>query len=147
MYTHTINRLTYKFPTLKTLLAKATPIRSGDQLAGIAATSLTEMIAAQYIIADIPIKRFLTEPLIDPNKDEVSALILKQHDKVAFASISHLTVGELREYLLDYNCTTQVLQNIRYALTPEMVAAVSKIMRNQDLIAVAKKCEVMTKFR
>lgn len=147
MFSHTIKQLRYNFPDLKTLLAKATPIRSGDQLAGVAATTLTEMIAAQCALADTPLKTFLNHHVIDPENDEVSKLIVKQHDTASFQQISSLTVGELREFLLDYTCTSETLEKLRYALTPEMVAAVSKIMRNQDLIAVAKKCEVVTRFR
>ena len=147
MYSHTINNVTYSFADLKTLLAKASPIRSGDQLAGIAAQSLTEMVAAQYALADLPLKTFLTDFVIPPETDEVSRLILQQHDAEKFNAISHLTVGELRDFLLSYHCTPDILADLRYALTPEMAAAVSKLMRNQDLIAVAAKCRVITSFR
>jgi ethanolamine ammonia-lyase large subunit len=146
MYQFSLQGQNYLFADLKTLLAKATPVRSGDQLAGVAATTMTEMIAAQYALSDLPLKEFLTTPLFD-TKDEVTDLIFKQHSAEKFADISHLTVGELRDFLLSYVCTTDVLTNLQYAFTPEMVAAVSKIMRNQDLIAVAKKCSVITKFR
>jgi ethanolamine ammonia-lyase large subunit len=105
------------------------------------------MVAAQMVLADLPLSVFTQQFVIDPETDEVSRLIIKQHDLVKFAPISRMCVGELREYLLSYECTPQVLADLRYALTPEMVAAVSKIMRNQDLIAVAAKCEVITKFR
>lgn len=147
MYSYSIAGITYSFSDLKTLLAKATPIRSGDQLCGIAATSLTEMIAAQFILADLPLKTFLNEFIIPPDHDEITRLILKQHDAEKFKRISHFTVGELRDYLLSYACDTTTLTDLQYALTPEMVAAVSKLMRNQDLIAVAKKCRVVTRFR
>lgn len=147
MYSHCIGSVNYHFKDLKTLLAKATPIRSGDQLAGIAASSLSEMVAAQYALADLPLKVFLNEYVIAPEQDEVSRLILKQHDSRQFQLISAMTVGDLRDYLLSYHCSHEVLAGLRYAFTPEMVAAVSKIMRNQDLIAVAKKCEVVTQFR
>lgn len=147
MYTHTISQVTYQFPDLKTLLAKATPIRSGDLMQGIAAESLTEMVAAQYALANLPLKTFLNEFVIPPELDEVSRLIQSQHNPEKFTSISHLTVGELRDYLLSHTCDTAHLTELRYAFTPEMLAAVSKIMRNQDLIAVAKKCEVITRFR
>lgn len=147
MYTHSIQGLRYSFADLKILLAKATPIRSGDQLAEIAATSLTEMVAAQYALADCPLKTFLNEYVIPPEQDEVTRLILKQHNAAQFKAISHLTVGELRDFLLSYECDTRTLTELQYALTPEMVAAVSKIMRNQDLIAVASKCRVVTRFR
>ncbi len=145
MYSHIIGNKRYQFDDLKTLLAKATPLRSGDQLAGVAASTLTEMVAAQHALADLPLKVFLTDPLIP--EDEVTELIQQQHDKQSFQIISHFTVGELRNYLLSYDCDTTQLTKLQYALTPEMAAAVSKIMRNQDLIAVAKKCRVVTKFR
>jgi len=147
MYSHTIKNISYSFDDLKTLLARATPVRSGDQLAGIAARSLTEMVAAQYALAELPLKTFLTEFVIPPEKDEVSRLILQQHDAEKFSAISHLTVGELRDFLLSYECNSDVLTDLRYALTPEMTAAVCKLMRNQDLIAVASKCRVVTRFR
>jgi ethanolamine ammonia-lyase large subunit len=147
MYSHCIGSVIYRFPDFKTLLAKATPIRSGDQLAGIAAASLTEMVAAQYALADLPLKTFLTEFTISPDTDEISRLILKQHDHTKFQRIAHFTVGELRDFLLSYACDTAMLTYLQYAVTPEMAAAVSKLMRNQDLIAVAKKCRVVTRFR
>lgn len=147
MYKHTIQGITYEFHDLKTLLAKATPIRSGDQLAGIAASSLTEMAAAQYALADLPLNTFLNDYVIPPEHDEVTRLILSQHDAETFKSISHFTVGQLRDYLLSYECNTSVLSSLHYAFTPEMIAAVSKIMRNQDLISVASKCRVVTRFR
>jgi len=147
MYHHTIQGRKYHFSDLKSLLAKATPIRSGDQLAGIAAESLTEMVAAQYALADLPLKTFLSDFVIPPEMDDVSRLILQQHNAAQFAEISPLTVGELRDFLLSYECDTTTLTALQYALTPEMVAAVSKLMRNQDLIAVAKKCRVVTTFR
>lgn len=147
MYKTTINKVNHKFADLKTLLAKATPIRSGDQLAGIAADSLTEMVAAQIALADVHLETFTKIFVIDPEHDDVSQLIIKQHDQAAFAKIKSLTVGELRDFLLSYECDTATLTKLRYAFTPEIAAAVSKIMRNQDLIAVAKKCEVITKFR
>ncbi len=147
MYQITLKNKKYKFNDLKDLMAKATPLRSGDILAGVAAESLTQMVAAQMILADLPLSVFTQQFVIDPEIDEISRLIIKQHDLAKFAPISSMCVGELREYLLSYECTPQVLADLRYALTPEIVAAVSKIMRNQDLIAVAAKCEVITKFR
>lgn len=137
----------YAFADLKTLLAKATPIRSGDQLAGIAATSLSEMVAAQCILADLPLQTFLNIPLIPAEEDEVTRLILKQHDATTFAPFANMTVGECRDFLLSNECSTKILTELQYAFTPEMIAAISKIMRNQDLITVAKKCRVITKFR
>lgn len=137
----------YVFADLKTLMAKATPERSGDQLAGIAAVDATERVAAQMCLADVPLKQFLNEALIDYDRDEVTRLIMDEHDAVAFYPISHFTVGDFRDWLLSADATTEKLQALQLGLTPEMVAAVSKIMRNQDLILVAKKCRVITKFR
>ena len=147
MYKVNLKNTTYQFKDLKDLMAKATPLRSGDKLAGIASESLSEMVAAQMLLADLPLKTFTQQFVIDPEIDEVSRLIIKQHDLLQFQSISSLCVGELRNYLLSYECSGIILESLRSALTPEMVAAVSKIMRNQDLIAVAAKCEVVTKFR
>src|SRR5687768_10124677 len=146
MYSYTICGRTYQFDNLRTLLAKATPIRSGDQLAGIAALSVSEMVAAQYALSQLPLTTFLNEYVIPPEQDEITRLILNQHDKETFRTISRLSVGELRDFLLSYTCDTQTLTTLQYALTPEMVAAVSKLMRNQDLIAVASKCRVITRF-
>lgn len=147
MYSYCLGTTRYQFEDLKSLLAKATPLRSGDQLAGLAADSLTEMVAAQHALADLPLKTFLDHPIISSAQDEVTELILKQHNQQQFQPISHFTIGELRDHLLSYACDTDALTNLQYALTPEMAAAVSKIMRNQDLIAVAKKCRVVTQFR
>ena len=137
----------YVFNDLKTLMAKATPLRSGDQLAGVAAENATERVAAQMALADIPLKQFLTEALIDYEQDEITRLIIDEHRSDLFAPISHFTVGDFRNWLLSEDATTQKLQQLALGLTPEMVAAVSKIMRNQDLILVASKCEVITQFR
>jgi ethanolamine ammonia-lyase large subunit len=147
MYKTVVSRKTYQFKNLKVLMAKATPLRSGDILAGVAANTQEERVAAQIALSEIPLKRFLEEELIPYEKDEVTRLILDTHEKQAFQPIAHLTVGEFREYLLSENTTTKDLQKIQNGITPEMAAAVSKIMRNQDLISVARKCEVITKFR
>ena len=154
IYKHTIGFRTYRFDDLKMLLAKATPHRSGDALAGLCAASYEERIAAQMCLADVPLKQFLNEAVIPYEKDDVTRLIMDTHDAVAFAplpkesyQISILTVGGLRDGLLSDAVDTAVLQKIANGLTPEMVAAVSKLMRNQDLIAVAQKCEVVTRFR
>jgi ethanolamine ammonia-lyase large subunit len=147
MYKISIGLKTFQFRSLKELMAKATPLRSADQLAGIVAESQSERVAAQMCLADLPLKTFLNEDLVPAEKDEVTRLIQTQFDEIAFKVISHHTVGSLREWLLSYTVDATVLSSIRRALTPEMVAAVSKIMRNQDLIAVAAKCEVITKFR
>lgn len=146
-YTTTIEQTFFRFADLKELLAKATPERSGDQLAGIAADGPVERLAAQIALADLPLKAFLAEELIPSKTDEVSQLIADRHDAAAFAPISSLTVGELREWLLRPETGQRQLEAVTYGLTPEMVAAVSKIMRLQDLIAVAAKREVVTRFR
>lgn len=137
----------YVFNDLKTLMAKATPLRSGDQLAGVAAENATERVAAQMALADVPLKQFLTEALISYEQDEITRLIIDEHRSDLFAPISHFTVGDFRNWLLSEDATTQKLQQLALGLTPEMVAAVSKIMRNQDLILVASKCKVITQFR
>ena len=137
----------YVFNDLKTLMAKATPLRSGDQLAGVAAENATERVAAQMALADVPLKQFLTEALISYEQDEITRLIIDEHRSDLFAPISHFSVGDFRNWLLSEDATTQKLQQLALGLTPEMVAAVSKIMRNQDLILVASKCEVVTQFR
>ncbi|HXW60567.1 MAG TPA: ethanolamine ammonia-lyase subunit EutB, partial [Myxococcota bacterium] len=147
MYKITLGIKTYQFSDLKELMAKATPLRSADQLAELAAHSASERVAAQMCLADLPLKRFLEEELISATKDEVTRLIQKQFDNEAFKKIAHHTVGSLREYLLLYTTQKEELTSIRFGLTPEMVAAVSKLMRNQDLIAVSAKCEVTSFFR
>lgn len=137
----------YVFKDLKTLLAKATPERSGDQLAGVAAMDATERVAAQMALADLPLKHFLNETVTAYEQDEITRLIIDEHDALAFYPISHFTVGDFRNWLLSADATTEKLTELATGLTPEMVAAVSKIMRNQDLILVAKKCQVITQFR
>jgi ethanolamine ammonia-lyase large subunit len=146
-YHTTIEGVRWNFADLKTLLAKASPPRSGDALAGIAAESAIERVAAQTALADLPLKTFLNVDLVPYEEDEVSRLILDSHDPAAFAAVSHLTVGEFREWLLDTRTTTARLTAVASGLTPEMTAAVSKIMRVQDLIVVAAKCRVTTAFR
>ncbi len=137
----------YSFSCLKEVLAKATPLRSGDCLAGLAACNARECAAAQTVLADIGLTRFLEETVIPYEHDEVTRLIIDEHDKEAFSVISNMTVGMFRDWLLSYDVTTETLAALSAGLTPEMVAAVSKIMRNQDLILVARKCSVVTKFR
>jgi ethanolamine ammonia-lyase large subunit len=132
---------------LKTLLAKAAPARGGDELAGIAAESAEERVRAQMDLADVPLKRFLDEALIPYEDDEVTRLILDSHDAAAFAPISSLTVGEFREWLLDDSTTGDHIAAISNGVTPEMAAAVSKIMRVQDLVTAAAKRRVVTRFR
>lgn len=146
-YSHIIDSRTYRFADLKTLMAKATPVRSGDQLAGVAAMDEEERVAAQQALAEVPLKRFLEELLVPYESDEVSRLIIDRHNQEAFMTVSHLNVGDFRNWLLSDAATTAVLTALADGLTPEMVAAVSKIMRNQDLILVAQKCRVITRFR
>jgi ethanolamine ammonia-lyase large subunit len=137
----------YSFPGLKDLLARASPARAGDELAGIAADNARQRVAAQMVLADIPLTRFLEEPLIPYESDEVTRLILDRHDRAAFVPVSNLTVGQFREWLLEYETTTDALAALAPGLTPEMVAAVSKLCRNQDLILIASKCRVVSRFR
>ncbi len=143
----TISKRTYTFESLKELLAKAAPARSGDMLAGVAADNDEERVAAQLALADVPLSRFLNEPIIPYEDDEVTRLIVDSHDRGVFEVISSLTVGEFRDWLLRYETTTDVLTILAPGLTPEMVAAVSKLTRNQDLVLVASKCRVVTRFR
>ena len=137
----------FAFEDLRALLAKAGPARSGDALAGLAADSEAERMAARMVLADLPLRRFLDEAVIPYELDEVTRLILDSHDESAFAAISSLTVGQLREHLLCDETDTAALQRLASGITPEMAAAVSKLMRNQDLILVAAKCKVVTSFR
>jgi ethanolamine ammonia-lyase large subunit len=132
---------------LRDLLAKATPARSGDELAGIAARTAEERARSQMALADVPLKAFLAEPIIPYEADDVTRLICDFHDAAAFAPIAHLTVGDFRDWLLSDDATTHALTALAPGLTPEIVAAVSKIMRLQDLITVAAKCRVVTRFR
>jgi ethanolamine ammonia-lyase large subunit len=147
VYRHTIDATTYVFDDLRDLLAKATPPRSGDRLAGIAADSAEQMIAARIALADVPLKQFLHETVIPYEDDEITRLIVDTHEVSAFAAISSLTVGSFRDWLLSDAATPAMLKNMSRGVTPEMAAAVSKLMRNQDLILVAKKCQVTSAFR
>lgn len=146
-YSHSVGTTTYRFPTLKILLAKASPVRAGDRLAGIAAESAEENIAAKLALADVPLKVILANPLIPYEHDDVTRLILDTHDVSAFEVISHMTVGAFREHLLSHTTTTATLAALAPAVTPEIAAAVCKVMRNQDLILAARKCQVLTAFR
>ncbi len=147
MYQACIRNHLYHFADLKNLMAKASPLRSGDELAGVAAYSAEERVAAQMALAEMPLKTFLTEHLVPYEQDEITRLIIDTHDIKAFSPISHLTVGDFRNFLLEETTDTKVLQALQRGLTPEMVAAVSKLMRIQDLVTVASKCEVITQFR
>jgi ethanolamine ammonia-lyase large subunit len=146
-YKHNLGAQTYSFRDLKDVMAKATPARSGDYLAGVAATTYVERMAARMCLAEIPLAEFLQELLIPYESDEVSRLIIDNHDQQAFSEISHLTVADFRNWLLSDAATTETLHRVAPGITPEMAAAVSKLMRNQDLILVAKKCSVITHFR
>ena len=147
MYTATIASSRYVFPDLKTLLAKASPARSGDQLAGIAAASGEERVAAQYALADVPLASVLEQPVIPYETDEVTRLIVDTHDRAAFGEIAHLTVGGLRDWLLSDAPTAEKLAALATGITPEMAAAVAKISGLKDLMVMAAKCSVVTRFR
>jgi ethanolamine ammonia-lyase large subunit len=147
VYRHTIDATTYVFDGLRDLLAKATPPRSGDRLAGIAADSAAQMVAARIALSDVPLRQFLHEAVIPYEDDEITRLIVDSHDGAAFARVASLTVGAFRDWLLSDAATSEVLAKLSRGITPEMAAAVSKLMRNQDLILVAKKCQVTTAFR
>lgn len=147
MYKYPLDTITYSFRDLKDLLAKASPARSGDDLAEISASSYQERIAAQYCLSELPLDQFLNEALIPYETDEVTRLIIDTHNKEAFASVSGWTVGQLRDWLLSEDASADKIRSIAGGLTPEMVAAVSKLMRNQDLISVAQKLRVVTQFR
>ncbi|OAM52646.1 ethanolamine ammonia-lyase [Methylovorus sp. MM2] len=146
-YSHSVGANLYRFTDLKDLLAKATPARSGDYLAGVAAETYAERMAARMCLAAVPLRQFLQEVVVPYEEDEVTRLIIDSHDANAFAEISHLTVGDFRDWLLSDEADSAVLKRVSPGITPEMAAAVSKLMRNQDLILVAKKCHVTTAFR
>ncbi|WP_286757640.1 ethanolamine ammonia-lyase subunit EutB [Ralstonia sp. RL] len=146
-FAHTIGAQRHVFNDLKTLLAKASPARSGDYLAGLGAASEGERMAARMALADVPLSVFLNEALVPYEEDEVTRLILDRHDAQAFEPIASLTVGEFRNWLLLHETDSATLTSVAAGITPEMAAAVSKLMRNQDLIAVARKCRVVTRFR
>jgi len=147
MYSHQVGAELFRFPDLRTLMARATPLRSGDQLAGIAAATDVERAAAQAALADVPLKTFLSEVVVPYEADEVTRLIIDTHDKAAFAPVSHMTVGDFRDWLLSDAADSAALAALAPGLTPEMAAAVSKLCRAQDLILIASKCRVVTTFR
>lgn len=146
-FSTSLGKTRHSFASLAVLMGKASPLRSGDQLAGVAATSAEECVAAQILLAEVPLRRFLEDPLIPHEDDEVTRLIHDTHDPSAFAPVSDLTVGQFRDWLLRYETDGDTLCHLSPGLTPEMVAAVSKIMGNQDLVLVAQKCRVVTAFR
>ncbi len=142
-----LGKTRHAFGSLGELMAKATPARSGDALAGVAAASAEERVAAQMLLAEVPLARFLEDPLIPYETDEVTRLIFDRHDRAAFSPVSGLTVGQFRDWLLRYETDPETLAALAPGITPEMAAAVSKLMGNQDLVLAAKKCRVVTKFR
>ena len=146
-YKTTIGTTTYQFKDLKELMAKATPLRSGDVLAGVAARTEVERVAAQIQLANVTLNTFINDPVLPSDEDNVSALIEQDHDAVAFEPLKNVTVGDFRNWLLETEVTGETIAQVRSGLTPEMVAAVSKVMRNQDLIQVAQKCVITTAFR
>jgi ethanolamine ammonia-lyase large subunit len=147
MFTHTAGGVRHRFESLAGLLAKASPARSGDALAGIAAESAEQRVAAQMALADLPLATFLSEAVVPYEDDEVTRLIVDTHDAAAFAPLAHLTVGGFRDWLLSHDATEQALSAAAPGITPEMAAAVSKLMRVQDLVLAARKCRVVTRFR
>jgi len=147
VFAHSIGNRRYTFESLRELLAKATPLRSGDVLAGIAAESAEERVAAQCALADVTLSRFCEEAVVPYETDDVTRLIVDTHDAEAFAPVRSLTVGELRDWLLSDEATGERLTELAPGLMPEMAAAVSKLMRVQDLIAAARKIRVVTQFR
>ncbi len=146
-YAITLGHHRYRFDDLRAVMACASPRRSGDELAGLAAESAEQRMAARMVLADLPLSVFLAEPLIPYETDEVTRLILDSHDAAAFAPVASMTVGEFRDWLLSYDADTEALSRLAPGLTPEMVAAVIKLMRNQDLVTVAAKTQVVTAFR
>jgi len=146
-FAHMVGSKTYLFRDLRSLMAKASPARSGDCLAGVAAGSAEERVAAQMALAALPLRTFLSEVLVPYESDEITRLIIDEHDAGAFACIAHLSVGDFRNWLLSDGVDAQALAAVAPGITPEMAAAVSKIMRIQDLVLVARKCRVVTRFR
>jgi ethanolamine ammonia-lyase large subunit len=144
---HTIDSVSYVFPDLATLLARISLLRSGDCLAGLAAATAVERMAARLCLADLPLRELVARPIIPYETDEVTRLICDGHDAARFATLAHLTVGGSRDWLLDTRTDEAALAAIAPAVTPELAAAVSKLMRNQDLVLVARKCRVVARFR
>jgi ethanolamine ammonia-lyase large subunit len=146
-FAHSVGARRYVFDDLRTLLARATPVRSGDRLAGVAADSAQERVAAQMALADLPLTAFLNEAVVPYEDDAVTRLIVDSHDAEAFAPVRHLTVGDFRNWLLGDAADSAALAALAPGLMPEMVAAVSKLCRVQDLVLIARKCHVRTRFR
>ena len=146
-FLHTVGARSHRFADLKTLLAKASPARAGDRLAGIAASNAEERVAAQMTLAELPLKTFLDQTVVDYDADDITRLSIDSHDAAAFGAVAHLTVGDFRNWLLAYETEAAALAAVAPGLTPEMAAAVSKIMRIQDMVLVARKISVVTRFR
>lgn len=146
-YHHTIRGERFVFADLRELLAKANEEKSGDRLAGIAAGTERERVAAKLALSEVPLDDILQRPLIDPDHDDVSRLILERHDATAFAPIRGLTVGQFREYLLADNVGETELRQLAPGITPELAAAVAKLMGNKDLVLVARKIRQVTRCR
>ncbi|MGW0856334.1 ethanolamine ammonia-lyase subunit EutB [Streptomyces sp. NPDC002690] len=146
-YTASVGVAGFRFDGLRELLGRAGPARSGDELAGVAARSDTERTAARIALAEVPLRDFLEDPVVPYEDDEVTRLIVDTHDTGAFAPVAGMTVGEFRDWLLSYRATPEALAALAPGITPEMAAAVSKLMRNQDLVQVARACTVVTRFR
>ncbi len=147
MYTATVGQQRHGFDSLATLMAQASPLRSGDLLAGVVAPSEEARVAAQFALADLSLRTFLEEHVVPYEADEVTRLIVDTHDPIAFAPIAHLTVGGLRDWLLSDTATPEAVAALAPGITPEMAAAVSKLSRVQDLMVMAAKCHVVTRFR
>jgi len=146
-YHATLGGQGHAFDDLRQVMAHASPARSGDYLAGVGAATAQQRMAARHVLADLPLSTFLNEALVPYEDDAITRLVIDGHDAAAFAPIRHMTVGEWRNWLLGDAATPEALAALAPGLTPEMVSAVSKLMRNQDLIAVARKCRVVTRFR
>ncbi|MBB3175775.1 ethanolamine ammonia-lyase subunit EutB [Variovorax sp. Sphag1AA] len=146
-YRTTIDSHVFEFADLKQVMACASPARSGDYLAEIAAATAQQRLAARHVLAETPLKQFLNEALVPYEEDNITRLIIDSHDAQAFAPVAHLTVGDFRNWLLSEEADTNALSALAPGLTPEMVAAVSKLMRSQDLVSIARKCSVVTRFR
>lgn len=146
-FQNTLRGETFRFADLRELFGRANEEKSGDRLAGVAARNERERVAAKFALADVTLKEILTNPLIDPDQDEISRLVVETHDAEAFRSVSHLTVGEFREFLLDDTTDGEVLRSLRKSITPEMAAAVAKLMSNKDLILAAAKIRNVTRCR
>ena len=137
----------FQFRDLRELFARANEEKSGDQLAGLAARSEQERVAAKHALADLPLQQIVANPLISPDEDDVSRLIADTHDQENFSTIKSMTVGELREFILSDETTEATLQRLHWAITPEMAAAVAKLMSNKDLVLAANKVRVVTQCR